>query len=169
MAGVPRDQLAAGENAIIIREGRVGPNVLYGGLFVVVVLALVRGLTGAQTAAGRVAVAVVFGALTALTAWLWVTMIRRRGHLEVTSQAITYSDGNRPPLTLSRQQGDVLSVVATGSVRFRTRSLTAQGTSTRIPMAFFKLSQVRQACTAMGWQVQPGQGPKGWSQPKSIR
>jgi hypothetical protein len=35
-----------------------------------------------------------------------------------------------------------------------TRYLTIQGTKTRIPLGLYKLSQVREACTAKGWQFQ---------------
>jgi len=164
MAGVPRDQLAADADPVILREGRLFPNVLCGGLLALLILALVRGLAGANTTAGRMTVAVIFGALIALVAWAWVMMIRLRGHLEITAQAITYAGyARRKPqtLTLSRQQGDVLRVVQRGAPRYPVRCLTAQGSSTVIPVSLFRLSQVRQACAARGWQFQQGQDPAG--------
>jgi hypothetical protein len=105
MAGVPHDQLGAGADPIILQESRLLPNVLFGGLLAVFVLALGRGLAEAQTAGGRVAVGVIFGAAAALTAWAWVVVIRRRGRLEITGQAITYAGRKGgQPVTLARQQ-----------------------------------------------------------------
>jgi hypothetical protein len=153
MAAVPDDQLGAGTDPVIVQESRLSLNVLFGGLLAVFVLALVRGLAGAQTAGGRVAVAVIFGAAAALAAWAWVVVvIRRRGRLEITGQAITYAGGKGQPVTLSREQGDVLRVVARGAPRYPARCLTIQGTSTAIPLNFFRLSEVRRACAARGWQ-----------------
>jgi len=152
MAAVPDDQPGAGTDPAIVQESRLSYSVLFGGLLAVLVLALVRGLAGAQTAGGRVAVAVIFGAAAALAAWAWVVVIRRRGHLEITGQAITYAGGKGQPVTLSREQGDVLRVVARGAPRYPARCLTIQGTSTVIPLGFFRLSEVRQACAARGWQ-----------------
>ena len=74
------------------------------------------------------------------------------GHLEITGQAITYAGGKGRPVTLSREQGDVLRVVARGAPRYPARCLTIQGTSTVIPLGFFRLNEVRQACAARGWQ-----------------
>jgi hypothetical protein len=152
MAAVPDDQLGAGTDPVILKESRLSLNVLFGVLLAVVVLALVRGLAGAQAAGGRVAVAVIFGAAAALAAWAWVVVIRRRGHLEITGQVITYAGGKGQPVSLSREQGDVLCIVARGAPRYPARCLTIQGTSTVIPLNFFRLSEVRQACTARGWQ-----------------
>jgi hypothetical protein len=152
MAAVPDDQLGAGTDPVIVQESRLSFSVLFGGLLAVFVLALVRELAGAQTAGGRVAVAVIFGAAAALAAWAWVVVIRRRGHLKITGQVITYAGGKGRPVTLSREQGDVLRVVARGAPPYRARCLTIQGTSTVIPLGFFRLSEVRQACAARGWQ-----------------
>ena len=91
-------------------------------------------------------------------------MIRRRGHLEITSQAITYAGhvrGKAQTVTFSRQQGDVLRVVEMGAPRFPRRCLAAQGTSAVIPINLFKLSELRQACAASGWQFQQGPAASG--------
>ncbi len=101
MAAAPDDQLGAGTDPVILRESRLSLNVLFGGLLAVLVAALARGLAGAQTAGGRAAVAVIFGAAAALAAWAWVAVVRRRGRLEITGQAITYADGKGQPVTLS--------------------------------------------------------------------
>jgi len=152
MAAVPDDQLGAGTDRVVLQESRLLLNGLYGGLLAVFVLALVRGLAGAQTTGGRVGVAVICGVGAVLAAWAWMVVIRRRGHLEITGQAITYSGGKGQPVTLSREQGDVLRVVEMGGPRYPKRCLTIDGTSTVIPLNFFRLSEVRQACTVRGWQ-----------------
>jgi hypothetical protein len=69
MAAVPPDQLGAATDPIVLRESRLWPNALFGGLLLVFVLVLSRGLAGAQTAGGRIAVAVIFVAAIALAAW----------------------------------------------------------------------------------------------------
>ncbi len=153
MAAVPDGQLGAGTDPIVVQESRLSFSVLFGGLLAVFALALVRGLAGAQTLGGRVAVAVIFGAAAALAAWAWVAVIRRRGRLEITGQAITYAGGKGQPVTLSRERGDVLRVVVRGAPRYPARCLTIQGTSTVIPLNFFRLSDVRRACAARGWQL----------------
>jgi hypothetical protein len=152
MAAVPDDQPGAGTDPVVVKASRFSYSILFGGLLAVFVLALVKGLAGAQTAGGRVAVAVIFGAAAALAAGAWVTVIRRRGHLEITGEAITYAGGKGEPVTLSREQGDVLRVVARGAPRYPARCLTIQGTSTVIPLGSFRLSEVRRACAARGWQ-----------------
>jgi hypothetical protein len=81
-----------------------------------------------------------------------MVVIRRRGRLEITGQTITYTDRKTQPVTLSRQQGELLRVVEMGSPRYPKRCLTVPGTSTVIPLNLFRLSEVRQACAARGWQ-----------------
>ncbi|HEY6276863.1 MAG TPA: hypothetical protein VIX86_11085 [Streptosporangiaceae bacterium] len=166
MAEAPDDRPAAGADPVILRESRVFPSVLYGGLLVVFILALVRGLGGASTTGGAVAVAVVCGALAVLAASAWVMVLRRRGHLEITGQAITYAGyvrGKAQTVVFSRQQGGVLRVVEMGAPRFPRRCLAADGTSAVIPVNLFRLSEIRQGCAATGWQFRQGQGPKGSS------
>jgi len=110
MAQASQDQPGAG--AITVRQSRAQRDGLFGGGVVVAALALGRGFTGAQTADGRIAVAVICGALVALLAWVWVRVIRRPDHLEITGQAITHVSWKGQTVTLSRQQGDVLRVVS---------------------------------------------------------
>jgi hypothetical protein len=51
----------------------------------------------------------------------------------------------------------VLRVVTRGAPRYPARCLTIQGTSTVIPLGFFRLSEVRQACADRGWQFSQAQ------------
>jgi hypothetical protein len=68
MAEAPHGQFTAGAGPVVLREGRVLPVALYGGLLAVFLLALLRGLAGASSTGGRMAVAVIFGVLAALAA-----------------------------------------------------------------------------------------------------
>jgi len=138
------DQFALGRGAIILRESRLWTNVPFGGLFA---LALARGTAGAQTTGGLVAVS---------------------GRLEVNVKEITYVDGKGKTVTLPRQQGELLRVVEMGAPRFPRRCLTARGTSTVIPMKLFKLSEVRRACLAKGWQIDQGVGPTSLCPPRCV-
>ena len=98
----------------------------------------------------------IFGALAALTIWLWVLVIRRCGHLDIAADAITLVAGRgRTMAILNRQQGDLLRVGGSASQQSgNTRYLTIEGTATRIPLGLDKLKEVRQACTAKGWRFQ---------------
>lgn len=98
---------------------------------------------------------VIFGALAALTIWLWVLVIRRCGHLDIVADAITFVSGRGTTVALNRQQGDLLQVGGSASAQWgNTRYLTIQGTAMRIPLGLYKLDEVRQACTAKGWHFQ---------------
>ena len=55
----------------------------------------------------------------------------------------------------------MLRVVEMGAPRFPRRCLAAQGTSAVIPINLFKLSELRQACAASGWQFQQGPAASG--------
>jgi hypothetical protein len=58
-------------------------------------------------------------------------------------------------VALTREQGNLLYVGGSAAPLWgNTRYLTIQGTKTRIPLGLYKLSQVREACTAKGWQFQ---------------
>lgn len=92
MAGVRHDRPDA--DVIILRESRLWPNLIFGGLLAVFAVAFVLGLVGAQTASGRVAVIAFLGGWMALWVWLWVRVIQRCGHLEFA--------GRRSPISTER-------------------------------------------------------------------
>jgi len=91
--------------ATIVRESRAQISTLLGFLTVACVAALARGVPGAQTAAGRVAVAVVFGGLLVILVVGWLVMLRRRRRLEITEDAVgTCSAAARcPPCRASKE------------------------------------------------------------------
>lgn len=92
--------------ATVLVERRVQASIVFAFLVVAFALALFRGVTGAQTSAGRVAVVIVFGALLVvlIAGWIrWGRSPRRR--LEITADAIgCVPPGGRVP-ALSRQWG----------------------------------------------------------------
>ena len=53
-------------DAIIVRESRAQRDGLFGGLVAIFVLAFARGMAGAQTSAGRIAVAIFTTAVIAI-------------------------------------------------------------------------------------------------------
>jgi len=137
-------------DAIIFRQRRVWASSPFVLLLVVFIPALARGLFQRQLVA-----VVIFGALAALTIWLWILVIRRCGRLDIATDAITFVNGRGRTVALNRQQGHVLQVGGSGSAQWgNTRYLALQGAATRIPLGLFKLSQARQACTAKGWHFQ---------------
>jgi hypothetical protein len=147
----PRPELHPAADAIILRQRRAWASSPFVLLLVVFIPALARGLFQRQLVA-----VVIFGVLAAAAIWLWIVVIRRCGRLDVAADSITFVNGRgRTVAALNRQQGDVLQVAGSASAQWgNTRYLTIQGTAKRIPLGLFKLSQVRQACTAKGWHFQ---------------
>lgn len=138
----------AAADAIILRQRRTWASSPFVLLLVVFIPALARGLVQRQLVA-----VVIFGALAALSIWLWVLVIRRCGRLDIAADAITFVSGRGTTVALNRQQGDLLQVGGSASAQWG-NTRTIQGTATRIPLGLYKLNEVRQACTARGWHFQ---------------
>jgi len=136
-------------DAIVLREHKTWVGIAFFLLPAVFIAALARAIVQGSVPAG-----VIFGVLAAATTLVWVFLIRQCGHLEVASQAITYCDAKGRARALNRQPGDELRVVITQSTWTwgNSRSLTDATGSVHIPLNWLKLSQVRQACLARGWQ-----------------
>jgi hypothetical protein len=146
----PRPEHSTAADAIILQERRARVSIPFILLLAGFIAALARGIADRQAAS-----VLIFGALAALTVWRWVLAIRGRGRLEIAGDAITHVGRRGRPVALNRQQGGMLRVIRQGSpVWGSTRWLTIQGTAPRIPLNLFKLSEVRRACTARGWQFQ---------------
>ena len=80
-------------------------------------------------------------------------MVRRSARLEITTDAIRYTQRNGQVSTLSRQSGDELRFVQKlRGGRIWTLGLTIAGTGTVITLGFFSRNAVRQACRARGWR-----------------
>jgi hypothetical protein len=147
--GTPGAGAAAG--AIVVRQSRAQRDGLFGALIAVFLVALVRGYTGAQTSAGRVAVVVFVAVFTAVLGTGWVRLIRRPCRLEITTQAITFVDGRGAARVLSSETGGQLRIVSLGGGRFRQPGLTIAGSGTVIALPFFSTKEVRRQCLAAGW------------------
>ncbi len=128
--------------------------ILFGFLSLAGAVTLARGTFGAQTAAGRVAVAVIFGILLVVVITGWNVAIRRPARLQVTEDAIRYVQRNGQVSSLSRQSGDELRFVLTRrGPRFWTFGLTITGTDAVIALAYFSRHAIREACRARGWRI----------------
>lgn len=141
----------------MVAENRSQIGLLFGILILVFVLAIARGEAGAQSAAGRVVIAVIFGVLIAVLARGWIIMVRKPARLEVSQNAVTYVRRNGQAAALSRQQGDELRFVkrrAGAMGRTSTLGLSIVGTDTVLAIpGFFSRREVRQACRSRGWRV----------------
>ena len=150
--GVPDPRPATGAAAVVVlRQSRLQRDGLFGALVAVFLVALARGYPHAQTATGRVVLVTFAAVVTAALAVAWARLIRRPCRLEISGQAVTFVDGRGSAQVLSRDQGDQLRVVRLGSGRYRQPGLTIAGTSTRIPLPFFSVREVRRQCLAAGW------------------
>jgi cytochrome c biogenesis protein CcdA len=137
-----------------VAESRRQVSFLFGFLTVAMAAALIRGVIGAQTTAGRVAVAVIFGVLLVVFLIGWAVSARRPAHLEITEDSIRYVTGNGRVTALSRQQGDELRFISRPAGRIWTLGLTVTPGPGPVltPLTFFSRKAVRQACQARGWR-----------------
>jgi hypothetical protein len=148
---VPGD--APDPGAIVVSESRSQIGLLFGFLSLAFAVALARGVTGAQSTPGRVAVAVIFGVLVLFCLRAWITMVRRPARLEIAGDVIRYVPRHGPVSALSRQQGDELCFVKRQQgPRLWALELTIAGSGTGIVLGFFSRNAVRQACLARGWR-----------------
>jgi hypothetical protein len=141
----------------VIGPSRLQRDGLFGVLVAVFVLALVRGLTGAGTSGGKIAVIVFTGAVIAFLLWGWIRSIVRPSHLEISPEAVALVEPSGQRRTLARESGDEISVTVVGGGRYRRSALTIAGSGTVIPLSFFSLSEIEQKCVANGWRFsKPG-------------
>jgi len=136
----------------------VQASIVFAFLVVAFAAALFRGVTGAQTSAGRVAVVVVFGALLVVLIVGWIRWGRSpRRHLEITADAIRCVPPNGGVPALSHQSGDELRFVSQhrgGAMsRIWVLGLAIKGTDTIMDVrGEFPHDAIRQACIARGWR-----------------
>jgi hypothetical protein len=136
----------------IIAESRAHVSILFGFLTLAFAAALARGVTGAQSGPGRVAVATFCGMLLGGFIAGWVVTLRRPTRLEISEDAIRYARRNGRAYTLSRRPGTELRFVKQHSGRIWTLGLSVAGTDTAILLSLFSRNAVRQACLARGWR-----------------
>jgi len=139
--------------AVVVAESRTQISALYGVLTLAFAVALDRGLAGASSASGRVAVAVIFAAILVLIVRAWIAMLLRPGRLQVTADEIRYLRRGGKVSALSRQWGDELSFVKVRRGRIWTRGLAVTGTDNVILLGYFSRPQIREACQSRGWRL----------------
>jgi hypothetical protein len=137
-------------------ERRWQSNIVLAFIIVAFAVALFNVVRHAQTSTGRVAGAVVFGAVLVLLIVGWIRMNRRpRGRLEITGDAIRYVEPGGRVSALSRESGDELAFFLQhrGAMsRVWVLELTVKGTGTVIHLrGEFPRAAVRQVCIAHGW------------------
>ena len=144
----------AGPGPTIVAASRWQVSMLFGFLTLVFTVALARGVIGAQTTSGRVAVVVLCVVLLAVFISAWIRTLRHPARLEITEDAIRYVRRNGQPATLARQQGNELSFVRTNrGGRIWTLGLASTGTDAVMDLGlFFSRKSVREACRARAWR-----------------
>jgi hypothetical protein len=144
---------SAGPGPTIVTESRSQVSILFGFLTLAFAVALARGVTGAQTASGRMAVVVLCVVLLTVFISAWIRMLRHPARLEITEDAIRYAPRNGQSALLSRQQGNELNFVRRNRGRIWTLGLAIMGTDTVMDLGLlFSRKAVRQACRARGWR-----------------
>ena len=144
----------AGLGPTIVAESRWQVSILFGFLTLAFAVALVRGVTGAQTTSGRVAVVVLCVVLLAVFISPRIRTLRHPARLEITEDAIRYVRRNGQSATLSRQQGNELYFVRRNrGGRISTLALAIMGTDASMNLGLlFSRKAVRHACLARGWR-----------------
>jgi hypothetical protein len=136
---------------VVVTESRGQISLLYGILTLALAVALDRGVSGASSTSGRVAVVVIFAAVLVLIARAWVAMLARPGRLQVTAEEIRYLRHSGKVSALSRQWGDELNFVKVRRGRIWTRGLAVTGTDTVLLLGYFSRTAIREACRTRGW------------------
>jgi hypothetical protein len=145
-----------GGGPLVVRQSSLQRDGLFGGLVAVFLLALVRGLAGAQTSGGRIAVVAFVCLVVAGLTTLWVRTVTRPCRLEVTPESITLVDSRGGVRTLSRESGGELRLVRIGSGRYRQTGMTVGGSGIVLPLPFFSIKHVRLQTAAAGWTFASG-------------
>lgn len=139
-----------------MRESRLQRDGLFGFLTAVFVAALVRGVLGASTSAGRITVAAVFGAIIALIIVVWVFMVRHPALIEVDYESIRYVSGSRrPDKVLYAARGRDLRIVSHRNGRTAAVSLVQVASGEDVALRLFSRKAIRDTVQQYGWQLSP--------------
>jgi hypothetical protein len=140
----------------VIAEDRRQIGLLFGFLILVFAVALGRGVSDAQTTAGRAVAGIFCVLLLVVVVAGLVSLLRRPARLEVSADTIRFVRRNGQTSVLSRQSGSELRFVKLhhGALsRIWTLGLGVVGTDTVIDLpGFFARNTVRQACSSCGWR-----------------
>jgi hypothetical protein len=137
----------------VVRESAGARDGLYGALTFAFALALVRGVIGASTTAGRIVCALFFGGIVVGGIIVWIWRRRRAPWLEISDDKIVLQ---RPKSTevrqLTKAPGSQLRFVSVGSMQYRSTGLTLVGSGIVLPLSFFTRKVVTQACVDHHWE-----------------
>jgi hypothetical protein len=139
---------------VIVPQSRARRDGLFGGLAAVFAVALVRGLIGASTAAGRIAAGVIIGLVLLVLVVGWLRALLRPAHLEISAALIHYAGGqggSRPDL--SRDNGQEVGVYWRRAGRGSSLYLQQPATGVHWSLPYFSAKAVAQACRDCGWAV----------------
>ncbi len=136
----------------VIRQSKLQRDGLFGILLILLAVAMYRGEAGASSSGGRIAIAVIGGAIAVGLIWAWVRMITRPSLLEMSADAVTLVQPGGERRTLSRAAGNEIVVIVTGGGRYRRPALTIAGSGVVLPLGFFDLNTIQRQCQADGWQ-----------------
>jgi uncharacterized membrane protein len=136
----------------VVEPSRLHRDGLFGVLVAVFALAFVRGLAGAATSGGRIAVVLFAGGAIVVLLWAWIRSIVRPARLEISADAVTLVEPDGRRRTLHRASGHQIRVTVVGGGRYRRSALTIAGSGTVLPLGFFSVNEVQRQCVANGWQ-----------------
>jgi hypothetical protein len=147
---------------VIVPQSRARRDGLFGGLTAVFAVALVRGVIGASTAAGRTAAGVIIGLVLLVLVVGWLRALLRPAHLEISAGLIHYAGGadgqggSRPDL--SSDNGQEIRVYWRRAGRGSTLYLEQPATGVHWSLPYFSAKAVAEACRGSGWRVEDRRG-----------
>ena len=137
---------------VVVRESAAQRNGLFAFLAVVFAAALARGVLGAATMAGRIAVIVIMGGVLVLILVLWVTRRQAKQWPEVSADSIVLRQPKVGREEVLRRTSDSrLRFTAVGAGRARQLALQIEGADDVLALQFFKQKKVEAACVTCGW------------------
>jgi hypothetical protein len=137
----------------VVRESRATRDGLFGFLTLAFAVALVRGLIGASTTTGRIAVAVIIGGVLVALVVVWIVAIRNPHVLEVTDDEIRYvTPSGKGDWKMGKAKGDEVQFVARQAGRVAMLYLYQPASGVREPLRLFTRKPVRAGVEAHGWR-----------------
>jgi hypothetical protein len=141
-------------DVLVVNQSLAQRNIGFGFILAVCVAAIVRGIPGATTTSGAVAVGVIFGAILLVFLRGWVRSLRHPSTIEVSKERIRYVSGpNERRADLIRDRGSALVIYVRLTGRFATMMLEQTATSVAWSLPYFTRKAITTACEARGWQV----------------
>jgi hypothetical protein len=140
-----------GGNESIVKQSALAREGLFGIIELVLLVAVARGVVGARTDAGRVAVVVFLGGFCIGWALLWRSLWLQHSALYISDETITLRAG-ATSTALARADGDTLHFVSLGGFRYRYIGLKSVGSGMVLRLPYYSKNPIKAACTAHGWR-----------------